>query len=242
MVGPGRKASTPAFRSCCYNQPMSGGPKIGFLGGTGPEAKGLALRFAKAGVPLLIGSRSLERAQAAAERINQTIGKELATGAENADMLAQAEIIFLTVPFDQAASALDAYRDNFRPGQILVDVTVPLKTKSSPGPDGIAEGSGSAFLAKRLPEGVALVAAFKTVPAHGMAELEMALDCDVFVCGDSAEANARVIEAIGPIADLRPVDVGKLSAAGTLERMTALAIRINRRHKIKAARFRIVGL
>ena len=221
---------------------MSAAPTLGFLGGTGIEGKGLALRFALAGVPVIIGSRSAERAQQKAAEYNALLGRKLITGAENRQMLAQAEMVFLTTPFAQATGALQTYQDAFRPGQVLVDVTVPVKTKSSPGPGDLPEGSGSQHLAAHLPDGLLLVGAFKTVPSHVLAELQEPLACDVLVCGDSEEAKAQVMEVIGLIPTLRPVDAGRLSVAGTLERMTGLAIGINRRYKIKTARFRVVGL
>jgi NADPH-dependent F420 reductase len=221
---------------------VSAAPKLGFLGGTGIEGKGLALRFALAGAPVIIGSRSAERAQQKAAEYNALLGRGLITGAENREMLSRAEMVFLTTPFAQATDALLTYRDAFRPDQVLVDVTVPVKTKSSPGPGDLAEGSGSQHLAAHLPDGFPLVGAFKTVPSHVLAELQEPLECDILVCGDSEEAKARVMEVIRLIPTLRPVDAGRLSVAGTLEQMTALAIGINRRYKIKTARFRVVGL
>jgi hypothetical protein len=216
--------------------------RIGLLGGTGIEGKGLALRFAQAGAQVILGSRSPESAAAVARELNQRLARESIQPAENREMLAQCDLVLLTVPFAQAADALDAHCDSFRPGTTLVDVTVPVKSKTTPGPGDLPEGSGSQFLAKRLAEDVHLVGAFKTIPAHILAELDMPLDCDVFVCSDSEPDKIRVIGAIRLIPGLRPVDVGGLDAAATLERMTALAIRINRRYKIKGARFRVVGL
>ncbi len=221
---------------------MSSPPRIGLLGGTGIEGRGLALRFAHAGAQVILGSRSRERAAAVVQELNQRLGRESIQPAENREMLAQADLVLLTVPFAQAAEALDTYRNDFRPGVTLIDATVPVKSKTAPGPGDLPEGSGSQSLAKRLPEGVHLVGAFKTIPAHVLAELDVPLDCDVFVCGDSEPDKARVMDAIRLIPGLRPVDVGGLDAAATLERMTALAIRINRRYKIKGARYRIVGL
>lgn len=221
---------------------MSSPPQLGFLGGTGIEGKGLALRFARAGAPVTIGSRSQERAQQKAAEYNAELGQELIRGEENGAMLAQSEIVFLTTPFSQAVNAVETYRDAFRVGAILVDVTVPVKTKQTPGPGDLPEGSGSQHLAARLPENFPLVAAFKTVPAHILAELDTQLDCDVFVCGNHDDAKQRVLELVKLIPDLRPVDAGRLSAAATLERMTALAIGLNRRYKRLGARFHIVGL
>ncbi len=221
---------------------MSSPLRIGLLGGTGIEGRGLALRFAHAGADVILGSRSEERAAAVAAELNQQLGRARIQPAENRAMLAQAELVFLTVPFAQAADALDTYRSDFRAGSTLIDATVPVKSKTTLGPGDLPEGSGSQHLAKRMPEGVHLVGAFKTIPAHVLAELEVPLDCDVFVCGDSEPDRMRVMEAIRLIPGLRPVDAGGLDAAATLERMTALAIRINRRYKVKDARFRVVGL
>ena len=222
---------------------MSTTSNLGFLGGTGIEGKGLALRFAKAGVPVLIGSRSLERAQAVSGELNQELGSGLITGADNREMISACEIIFLTVPFEQAVTPIETYRDCFRPESILVDVTVPIQfVGGRPQLVRLTEGSGSQSLAKHLPEGVQLVGAFKTIPSHVLADVHVPLDCDVFVCGDSQTAKARVMEVIRAIPTVRPVDAGALEAAATLERMTLLAVGINRRYKIKSARFRVVGL
>lgn len=222
---------------------MSHVPTLGFLGGTGIEGKGLALRFAAAGVRVVIGSRSAERAAVVAGELNRQLGRELVAGAENREMIASSEIILLTLPFEQAAPALDTYRDLLRPGTVVVDVTVPVAFGGGRArPLSLPEGSGSQSLAKHLPEGVALVGAFKTIPAHLLADASASLDCDVFVCGDLADAKARVMEVIGRIPNLRAVDAGGLEVAGTLERMSVLAIGINRRYKIKSARFRVVGL
>ena len=99
---------------------MASPPKIGFLGGTGIEGKGLAMRFAMAGVPVTIGSRSRERAQEKAAGYNAEMGKDLIRGDENPAMLAEAEIVFLTTPFGQAVNAIETYRNLFRPESILV--------------------------------------------------------------------------------------------------------------------------
>jgi predicted dinucleotide-binding enzyme len=106
----------------------------------------------------------------------------------------------------------------------------------------LPEGSASEHLRERLPEGVEIIAAFKTEPAHLLLDPAARLDCDVFVAGDSKEAKARVIEAIRFIEGLRPVDAGLLSSARALERMTVLLIGINRRYKVKTGRFKILGL
>jgi NADPH-dependent F420 reductase len=106
----------------------------------------------------------------------------------------------------------------------------------------LPEGSASEHLRARLPETLPLVAAFKTEPAHLLLDYAESLDCDVFVASDSKEAKARVMEVARFIEGARPIDAGTLRSASTLERMTVLAIGINRRYKIKTGRYRVLGL
>jgi hypothetical protein len=202
-----------------------------------------------AGAQVSIGSRSLERAKTTADELNHILqarhGQPLQRIAysENRDVIAGTEFVLLTVPFEHAASTLEAHKKDFRDGSILIDITVPVSFEQ-----GrvrymeLAEGSASEHLRTRIPENVPLVAAFKTEPAHLLAEIDEPLDCDSFVASDSKEARSRVMEAIGFITGLRAVDAGTLYSARTLERMTVLAISINRRYKIKTARYKVIGL
>jgi NADPH-dependent F420 reductase len=158
-------------------------------------------------------------------------------------MLAGSDIVFLTVPYRDAISAIESCCDAFVPGQILVDVTVPLDLR-----EGRAEyleqaaGSNSELLAGRLPAWVRLVAAFKTIPAHVLAQLEQELNCDVFVSSDDKDAREQVMQAASLIPTLRPIDAGPLRTARTLERMSVLAVNLNLRHTKKGSRFRVEGL
>lgn len=223
--------------------------KVGLIGGTGEEGRGLALRWAMAGALVSVGSRTIEKAKATADELNQLLGARAGTAfqqiayGENRDVIAANQFVLLTVPFAHSASTLEAHREDFQEGSILIDITVPVSFEQ-----GrvryveLPEGSASEHLNARLPENIPLVAAFKTEPAHLLAEIDEPLDCDSFVACDSKEAKLQVMEAIGFIDGLRAVDAGTLYSARTLERMTVLAIGINRRHKIKTARYRIVGL
>jgi NADPH-dependent F420 reductase len=216
--------------------------KVGLVGGTGEEGRGLALRWAMAGAQVTIGSRTIERARATADELNQIINGSIGS-AENRAVIAESEFILLTVPFEHAASTIEAHRGDFRPGSMLIDITVPVSfEKGRVRYVELPEGSASEHLRARLPESIPLVAAFKTEPAHLLADVSEKLDCDVFVAGDSKEAKQRVIAAVSLIEGARPVDAGTLASASALERMTVLAIGINRRYKIKTARYRIVGL
>ncbi len=174
---------------------------VGLIGGTGEEGRGLALRWAMAGAQVNVGSRTIERAKATADELNQLVeahtqqgsGRRIGFG-ENRDVIRQSELALLTVPFAHAASTLETHRRDFREGSILIDITVPVSFEQ-----GrvryveLAEGSASEHLKARLPDNVPLVAAFKTEPAHLLAEIDEMLDCDSFVASDSREAKARVM-------------------------------------------------
>lgn len=217
---------------------------VGFIGGTGVEGKGLALRLAAAGASVSIGSRSEGRAVAAADQYNRILGKPLMHGLSNQEMVSSCEIVFLTVRFEQAVAAVESCRDVFRPGQILVDVTVPVRFEKGQPEYLDQEGvmSGAELISRHVPAGVPIVCAFKTLPAKLLADLRTELDCDEFVCGDSREARQRIIGLAHTIPSLRPLDVGPLRMARILERMTLLAIQLNRLNRKDGARYRIVGV
>ncbi|HEU4390699.1 MAG TPA: NADPH-dependent F420 reductase [Blastocatellia bacterium] len=217
--------------------------KVGFLGGTGPEGRGLALRWAKAGARVTVGSRSSDRAATVAGELNQVLGASLIKGADNTHAISTSDFVILTVPFEHAASTIATYKGDFRTGTVLIDTTVPVSfEKGRPQYIELPEGSGSEHLRALLNENTEFVAAFKTIPAHLLSELGDPLDCDDFVAGGSPETRARVIDALSHLDGLRPIDAGGLDSARILERMTLLAIRLNRRYKVKTARYRIVGV
>jgi NADPH-dependent F420 reductase len=216
---------------------------IGIIGGTGEEGRGLALRFAKAGAQVTIGSRTRERAKEAADELNQALNKRTINHGTNEEAVKDAEFVLLTVPFDYAAATLQSLKGHLRSGAIIIDITVPVSFEQGrvryveP-----PEGSASEHLNRLLSDANPLVAAFKTEPAHMLADPNAQLDCDTFVASDSKEAKTRVMEAIWHIEGLRPVDAGMLYHARCLERMTVLLIGINRRNKIKTGRFKMLGL
>ncbi len=222
--------------------------RIGILGGTGPEGRGLALRLSQAGCPVIIGSRKPDQAALKAEQLRLRL-KEMGgpaadlAGLGNSEVVEASDILFIATPFEHAAGLLESCRSRIRQGQIVVDVTVPLQFRAKRLQlRELPEPSASEHLAGFLPEGVPLVAAFKTIPAHLLEDLSQRLDCHVFVCGDSAEARGRIVQVASAIEGLSPLDVGPLRQAATLERMTVLAIQINKRHRVHHSRFRVVGL
>lgn len=222
--------------------------RIGILGGTGPEGRGLALRLSQAGTPVIIGSRKPDQAALKAKELRLRLKEEGGSaadisGLENSRVVEACETVFIATPFEHAAGLLESCRGHFRQGQIVVDVTVPLQFREKRLQlRELPEPSASEHLARALPEGVPLVGAFKTIPAHLLEDLSERLDCHVFVCGDSAEARGRIVQIASGIEGLSPLDVGPLRLAATLERMTLLAIQINKRHRVHHSRFRVVGL
>jgi len=218
---------------------------VSILGGTGQQGSGLAQRLAAAGLAVTIGSRDVERAREAIGGWSRPDAGAAGTVtvAHNSAAVADADVVVVAVPFAAVDALLDEVRPRFRPGTIVIDVTVPVTFAGGKmAMLDVPEGSASEHIRARLPGDVALAAAFKTVPAHLLGDSSLPLDCDEFVCGDSDDARARAAALVELLPGLRAVDVGPLSRARSIEHLTALAIAINRRHKIHDARFRIVGL
>lgn len=223
-------------------------PTVGIIGGTGPQGRGLAMRFAMAGLPVLVGSRQDEKARAIAAGLNDELEKHgqpftVIEGLENQAMAGKADFLFLTVPFENAERTVEGLSGAIREGAVFVDVTVPLLFgKGDVQLEVPPEGSASRQLRKILPASIPLCGAGKTLPAHVLEEISLNMDCDTFVFGDDKTAKGGLMELMARIPGLRPLDVGGLSAALTVEGMTALLIRLNRRHKSRLGRFSVVGL
>jgi len=215
---------------------------IGLISGTGEEGRGIALRLAAAGLQIYLGSRSEEKALEGAKELNQVIGQNLILGADNHDLIEKCNILFLTIPFIYADAVLEKHRDQFKSHHVLVDVTVPVVFDKGPQLLDLEEGSGAEYIRQRVPSDTPIVAAFKTLPAHLLAEHHLTLDCDEFLCSDSKEAKEQVRSILEKIPTVRWIDGGPLKYCRALEAMTFLAIGINRRLKIKASRFQLLGL
>jgi hypothetical protein len=207
---------------------------IAILGGTGDQGLGLALRFAAAGRPVVIGSRQLERARQAAEQVrSQVPGAEVA-GFENAAAAARAPIVILSVPFEHTASTLKSLRGAWSTGQVVVSMGVPLATAIGDGAArtiGVWQGSCAELVASLVPEGVAVVSAFQNVSAHRLQHLGSAVECDVVVSG-SADARKQVMDLCALVPGLRALDGGPLANARIVEAITALLIGLNARYKV----------
>lgn len=216
--------------------------RVGLIGGTGVEGRGIALRLAAAGTEVWVGSRSRERAADKAAQLNAQIGNEFIHGASNSEVVAQCGVLLLTVPYEHAAGLLERHAPQLTSDHVLVDVTVPLVFDKGPRLLALAENSAAEALRKKLPSHVPLTAAFKTLPAHLLCELEADLDCDEFLCGDSEEARQRVLQVVQKIPGIRWIDAGPLRFCRCLEGMTMLVIGLNRRYKARHGRFKVVGI
>jgi 8-hydroxy-5-deazaflavin:NADPH oxidoreductase len=222
---------------------MSARP-IAILGGTGPAGTGLALRWARAGETIILGSRDAQRAQAAAAKIAERIGPQAKiSGMENTSACAAADILALTVPFEGQAELLKQLKPAIKPRSIVIDATVPLAASVGGRPTrmlGVWQGSAAQQTAELVPKSVSVVAALHNVSADLLTG-DSPLDCDVLVCSDDSAASQTVRELIAKIPGLRPIDAGKLENARTVEQITALLIGLNIRHKGHAG-IRITGL
>ncbi len=223
---------------------MTDSEPIPIIGGTGALGAGLALRWARAGAALAIGSRSAERAEEAAERIRDAVPGAEVEGLVNGEAAHRAEVVLLTVPFRAQSENLNNLRDALRPGQILVDCTVPLAaaiggkaTRSL----GVWQGSAAQQAQEMVPEGVRVVAALHTLGAPTLSDPSAELDEDVLVCGDAKADKLRVARLIELIPGLRAVNAGRLEMARIVEQLTPLLISVNSRYKTHAG-IKLTGL
>ena len=217
---------------------------IAIIGGTGPAGTGLALRWARAGETIIIGSRDENRAQKAAAAIQLKVGsKANVTGMENGAACGAANILALTVPFEGQAAILKQLKAAIAPGSVLIDATVPLAASVGGRPSrplGVWQGSAAQQAAELVPKGVRVVAAFHNLSAD-LLNGDDPLDCDVVVCSDDSEAIQLTRHLAEKIPGVRAIDGGKLENARIVEQITALLIGLNIRHKGHAG-IRITGL
>ncbi len=209
---------------------------IAILGGTGDQGLGLALRFAKAGRPVLIGSRKLDRALAAAEEVRAAVPGADVVGLDNADAVAQAALVILSVPFEHTAGTVKAVKERLVADQIVVSMGVPLATAIGDGAVrtvGVWQGSCAELVAALVPAGVQVVSAFQNVSAHRLRELDQPVECDVVVSGAPGPRKS-VMALCELVPGLRGVDGGPLANARFVEGVTALLIGLNIRYKVPA--------
>jgi hypothetical protein len=214
---------------------------LAFIGGTGAEGLGLAVRLAAAGQAVLIGSRVRERAVAAAERVRATVPGAQAEGLENLVALARANRVFLTLPFGALTPFLDRAGAGLA-GKLVIDVIVPVVLRDRffalvPIPGAASAGE---LIQHRVPT-ARVVSAFKNLAAEALGDLATPLEGDVVLCGNDRAARREVEALIALLPGLRAVDAGRLANAGYVEAVTALLLNLNRRYGARTS-IAVLGL
>jgi 8-hydroxy-5-deazaflavin:NADPH oxidoreductase len=218
---------------------------IAIVGGTGPEGSGLALRWARAGESVVLGSRDGERARAAAAQLAEKAGPlGSVEGVENAVAVKMCDTVVLTVPFAGQAELLKQLKPSFRQSTVLIDATVPLATAVGGRPTrvlGVWQGSAAEQAQEIVGRNIVVAAAFHSLSSTVL-HADHDVDCDVIVCSDDDRARQVASQLATKIPGVRAIDGGKLENARIVEAMTALLITLNLRHKVHGAGWRVTGL
>jgi NADPH-dependent F420 reductase len=217
---------------------------VAVIGASGALGFGVAVRLARCGVPIAIGSREARRAQATVERAAAMIPSGRFSAHDNAGAVRAASTVILSVPFRNQSETLKNLSGAFTPGQLLIDASVPLAAAVSGKATrmiGVWQGSAAEQALEMVPEDVRVVSALHTVSAASLTDLEHPLDQDVLVCGDSRADKRDAAKLLELIEGIRCVDCGRLEMARITESLTALLIAVNARYKVHAG-VRLTGL
>jgi 8-hydroxy-5-deazaflavin:NADPH oxidoreductase len=213
--------------------------RIGIIGGTGSEGRGIAVRWARAGHDVFVGSRDAARAAAAAGELSATAGRAL-QGGDNAACVAHGEVVLLAVPYGAHGDTLRALAPGLK-GRVLIDITVPLKPPQVRTVH-LPPGNAAAIEAQAIVGAeTRVVATLHHVSAAHLADPDHEIDCDVLLCGDDGPAKEMVAGLLRDLA-LTPIDVGPLANAVALEALTPVLLHINRAHKIAGSGIRVTGI
>ena len=224
-------------------QPLSSS-RVAIVGASGALGFGLMVRLAAAGVPIMIGSREVSRADETAERAGEIVPDGDFQGDESAAAAGRVTTVILCVPFSAQAHTLAALRETMTKGSLLIDATVPLAAAVGGRPTrmlGIWQGSAAQQARELAAKAVRLVSALHTVSAASLTDLTKPLAEDVLICGDARADKREAATLIGRIEGLRCVDCGRLEHSRTTEALTALLIAVNSRYKTRAG-VRLTGL
>jgi 8-hydroxy-5-deazaflavin:NADPH oxidoreductase len=213
---------------------------IAIIGGTGAEGSAIALRLGHADYRVIIGTRDASRGAHICEELNSILGRTALQYAINAEAARAAEVIILTVPYNAQISIVTELRAALE-GKILIDATVPLRPPKVSSVQLPAGGSAVAAVQQMLGDKVRVVSAFQNVAAHKLRQLGADVGCDVFVCGDDAEARAVALALIAKMG-LRGLDAGPICNSAAAEALTSILIFLNRKHKVAGSGVRITGL
>lgn len=222
--------------------------KVGIIGGTGDQGLGLALRLAKAGEEIIIGSRDVKKAENAVSLVKNLLNNEAMQnikGTANQEAAREADIAILTVPLQAQMITLKGVKEELQ-GKVLVDATVPLDSCLAGRPtryvdlwEGSAAERSQEFLKEKQ---VIVISAFNNMSAASLTNAEKDVECDCLVSGDDLDAKKEVMALAEKIPGVRALDCGPLENARIVEKITPLLINLNIRNRIKLAGIRITGL
>lgn len=210
---------------------------LAIIGGTGALGSGLARRLAKAGYPVILGSRTAEKGAEAAAALGVGGGK--VSGASNAEAAKAADIVIMTIPWSNHTAMLQEIKPHVA-GKLVVDSTVPLVPPRVARVQLPPADSAAVTAQQALGDSARVVGAFHNVAAEKL-QKDMEIDCDVLVCGDKAEDRELVI-ALCKAAGLRGLHAGPLANSTAAEALTSILIGINRAYKVDGAGIRITGI
>jgi NADPH-dependent F420 reductase len=217
---------------------------VAIIGASGALGFGLAVRLGQAGVPIVVGSRDTDRMAQTVERAREAVPGGSFSGCDNERAVRAADTVILSVPFGNQYETLINLREVLKPGQLLIDATVPLAAAVGAGATrmlGVWQGSAAEQTLELAPAGVRVVSALHTVSAASLSDLDHPLEQDVFVCGDSREDKREAADLIERIGGLRCVDCGRLEMARITESLTALMITVKVGHARNVG-IRLTGL
>lgn len=220
--------------------------KIGIIGGTGGQGLGIAIRFVQTGEEVIIGSRTIEKAEAAVNRIKELLEeKEISKlkAAENPDAARKADILILTVPLAAQKATLLSIKEEAA-GKILMDATGPLESAiggSATRCIYLPEGAASERAQKLLPD-TKIICAFNNISQGALMNFNESIDCDCLISGDDQESKITAAKLIEQIPGVRVIDCGPLERAQLIEKITPLLIGLNIKKTCKEAGIRITGI
>jgi 8-hydroxy-5-deazaflavin:NADPH oxidoreductase len=213
---------------------------IAVLGGTGKEGKGLAYRWAKAGYQIILGSRAIEKAQAASQELNELLGgRSSVRGLTNLEAARSAGLVVLTVPYSAHRETLESVKDALQ-GKLLIDVTVPLVPPKVTKVQMPSAGSAAQEAHEILGENVQVTSAFQNISYEHLFHDEP-VECDVLVTGTSKEARAETLKLVSA-AGLIGWDAGPIENSVVAEGLTSILIGLNKQYGSTSAGIRISGI
>lgn len=222
------------------NHPITQSPILSIIGGTGKQGTALAARFAKAGVPVILGSRDAQRGADAANALNARLNLQNVSGTSNRDAAKQGDIVLLSVPYNGMQPILEDLKEAVQE-KIVINIASSLDPEKKTRAKIAAKGSITAEIQEFFGECTRVVAAFQNISPEKLESEDAKIDSDVLVCGGDKDAREKVV-ALCAQAGIDAFDVGVLANAIAVETLTALLIAVNVKYKVKGAGIRLTSV